>query len=1030
MLNDSSAETIYNYPHNTMKHTLLSGPPGSGKTTAILQEFSDNSIIIVPTLEHASRVRDLLLFKYRPGGFLGIEKQIVTFDKLARSGLTERGVILPDIVTELKKIVLLKEVLETCSLSYFSEVRHLQGFVRKLMELIAELKRTNVYPDDLRKIYQQAGPALSFKEREKLSELTIIYEGYQKLLAEKTLLDDQDLIPMFIELVSSSLTSSPVTSIPLSDRGGALAPIIFIDGFYEFTPAQEALISTLSKTSQLTVTLPWRDDASHNRAFRSVYSARAFLVGLGFEEKYLEACRRTENLSLQTITSQLFRKRSDTCTASAIQKIVGENLSDQLRQIAKAIKKNVQTEACRFCDIALIFRNIGELQPLLFSCFGELQIPLKIHEGRPLMQSAFMQFVVNLLSLMVGSGDIDSLMAFISSAYSTVPAELAWQIRPKLEEVRWSGSLSALSLEELPPELEKLIETSKLLAATLSAKELNLIVLDLLKSVVSQEEILGRSDSTSLVVFKKLQSLLSELQALDEFQYGGNMDFNTYLGFLADALENSLYTTDDLNTNQVQVYDCQLMQQKEYKIVFVCNLEEGVFPQKVSEDIFFKDSERALFNASGEYNFKLELDGAYKEQLLFWLATTRATDKLYLCTYQFDEKGRKIPQSYYLKQVEDLFEREGLPLVVQDEQNFASEEELLAYVLKNHLSLQHPFSSPSGGQLHAHLFNYLLQKHTARLKYLWQKTFWHKPIDVLSPSIASLLNERRKAYSATSLQSYVSCPYQFFASYCLKIEPRETGLTAADRGQLIHNVLELFLTKYLSAEQAINKNSLPELEQIFLAKFKNYRQKLYPQYLAYTAEQSLWEMLKTFLELEIKYQEASAFRPFELEKSFEFELPGHGVSPLKLRGKIDRLDVFNNQAMVIDYKTGSIKFNLEDVYKGHSLQLPIYAMAIMEEKKYQLTACELFSLKDNKRQGMYIKGKGLAELNYLSSRQRLLELEEFSSLLDTVKGHLQNVVADLESGKITRTPKDNECDPYCAYKNVCRVDKWGLVKGA
>lgn len=57
-----------------------------------------------------------------------------------------------------------------------------------------------------------------------------------------------------------------------------------------------------------------------------------------------------------------------------------------------------------------------------------------------------------------------------------------------------------------------------------------------------------------------------------------------------------------------------------------------------------------------------------------------------------------------------------------------------------------------------------------------------------------------------------------------------------------------------------------------------------------------------------------------------------------ITGKIDRLDVYmkNDTAFIriIDYKTGSKVFSLEDFYYGLQMQLPIYMKAVLENRDY------------------------------------------------------------------------------------------------
>ena len=63
---------------------------------------------------------------------------------------------------------------------------------------------------------------------------------------------------------------------------------------------------------------------------------------------------------------------------------------------------------------------------------------------------------------------------------------------------------------------------------------------------------------------------------------------------------------------------------------------------------------------------------------------------------------------------------------------------------------------------------------------------------------------------------------------------------------------------------------------------------------------------------------------------------------VKIQGKIDRIDVANNEFIVYDYKTGSGYVNQEQIEKGIHLQIPLY-IKIAEE---------IFKLKERELEGI------------------------------------------------------------------------------
>ena len=77
------------------------------------------------------------------------------------------------------------------------------------------------------------------------------------------------------------------------------------------------------------------------------------------------------------------------------------------------------------------------------------------------------------------------------------------------------------------------------------------------------------------------------------------------------------------------------------------------------------------------------------------------------------------------------------------------------------------------------------------------------------------------------------------------------------------------------------------------------------------------------------------------------------IGESKFRGKIDRVDVDHTEKRfrVVDYKLGGKKPSTEDLYKGLSLQLPLYMYAAKQliqaqlKKDYEPAGSEIYSLK-------------------------------------------------------------------------------------
>src|SRR5213075_1632972 len=108
--------------------------------------------------------------------------------------------------------------------------------------------------------------------------------------------------------------------------------------------------------------------------------------------------------------------------------------------------------------------------------------------------------------------------------------------------------------------------------------------------------------------------------------------------------------------------------------------------------------------------------------------------------------------------------------------------------------------------------NFLLELNTALARSLrsrywrWEDKHWSAFDGMIlppkSPAYAALEKHRlsERAYSASALQKFAACPYQFFLSAILHLEPRPEAeaieeMDPLTRGRMFHKVQETLLTR-------------------------------------------------------------------------------------------------------------------------------------------------------------------------------------------------------------------------------------------
>jgi len=148
---------------------------------------------------------------------------------------------------------------------------------------------------------------------------------------------------------------------------------------------------------------------------------------------------------------------------------------------------------------------------------------------------------------------------------------------------------------------------------------------------------------------------------------------------------------------------------------------------------------------------------------------------------------------------------------------------------------------------------------------------------------------------------------------------------------------------------------------------------------------------------------------------------------VKIQGKIDRIDVANNEFIVYDYKTGSGYVNQEQIEKGIHLQIPLY-IKIAEE---------IFKLKERELEGIggynYIVRRDVKSKAVLiqekirrSRESNYFNKEIFKQKIDEAVGKANQFVDGIIEGKFNLTEHDESLQSICGncpYIEICRINE-------
>jgi hypothetical protein len=349
------------------------------------------------------------------------------------------------------------------------------------------------------------------------------------------------------------------------------------------------------------------------------------------------------------------------------------------------------------------------------------------------------------------------------------------------------------------------------------------------------------------------------------------------------------------------------------------------------------------------------VDRQAEERFLFELATTRATKETILSYPRFDEQGEDTLPSFFL---------------------------------------QDGFAAVTG------------RPAVPRVK---------RDVDIPRRS-GDLPHFAHKTLSPTGIESFLQCPFQFFASKTLRLRRRppvpRDRLDVLLQGSILHRALAEW-TRAPLLGMAI-------LDEIFEEECARLR---VPE--GYRTEAVRLELMRNFRGFLEDTQFALVGWSTRVEEDFTYPL-----NPLvSIRGRIDRLDIGpSSQALVIDYKYSAgnkIRERVEDTGGGHLVQGGLYLAAAARTFGLDPAGMLFCGLKkDVTWDGWHASIPGLQSLGTSSTREFIRDL------INDAESAAVRVHEEIISGNIAVNPRDRLKCRWCDFRDICRVESAALVQVA
>lgn len=409
------------------------------------------------------------------------------------------------------------------------------------------------------------------------------------------------------------------------------------------------------------------------------------------------------------------------------------------------------------------------------------------------------------------------------------------------------------------------------------------------------------------------------------------------------------------SVDRIVVGDMERSRLKQVKALFFLGINDGNIPRSGSRGGIISDIDREFLQQSEFELAPTPRQQMYIQRLYLYMNMTKPSERLYLSFSRINSQGKSIRPSYLADMIEKLFPQIRVKSAVGEKQpfdNIVGKRDGLMLLAKE----LRDYSAGREGDLSREELRSLYRMYEKdekygdyadRLKEAAFSRYEHKP---LAQAVARALYGNMLESSVSRLEKYAACAYSHFLQYGLMLKEREEfSFEQADLGNIFHGVLETFAAKL--SENGLTWFDFTEEEGDRLLKEALEAHAVsYGETILYSSAryeymvERMYRILKrTIRTLKAQLREGE-FVPASFEMSFSrvenlesVNIALSDAEKIKLRGRIDRIDTCEDEGKVyvkvIDYKSGSRKFDLAALYYGLQLQLVVYMNVAAEVTK-------------------------------------------------------------------------------------------------
>lgn len=394
---------------------FIYGTAGTGKSEFCFNEIKNNiknkeKIYIITPEQFSYSAEKKLLEEINTNA--SVNAEVISFNRIANRVFTEVGGANEVLISKSSKAMLIYSILE-------KEKKNLKFLnssddnIDIILKEITEFKKHNITTLNIEEENKKIeNPELN----QKLNEINLIYKIYEENIKNK-FIDEEDILTKLAEKIPES---------KMFDNS-----IVYIDEFAGFTKQEYNIVEKiLEKAKQVNITI-CADNLEENTNKESdiFYFNKQFAklltdCGQNVDKKQeksilLKKKYRFKNIELKHLEENIYNNSYNIFKNEPknIKLFLASSPYTEIEKIAQEINKLVREEEYQYNEIAIITKNIENINNIAKAIFSKYNIPIFIDEKSEITENILIKYILSILEIYTTNWSTEAVFNYIKSDF-------------------------------------------------------------------------------------------------------------------------------------------------------------------------------------------------------------------------------------------------------------------------------------------------------------------------------------------------------------------------------------------------------------------------------------------------------------------------------------------------------------------------------------------------------------------------------------------------------------------------------------